>query len=116
MIADLGAGKRGVLVIDMEGGAGAFSQELRLATALHRDEPPRRLVNAMTYGEQAVIAHDNGFVRPKGGGDPLPFRRFVNQTGVVVKQGVILIKGARILRDWIEQTAQGGPAFAVERV
>src|SRR3982751_4887198 len=44
--------------VDLERGAGRLRHELHLARPLHRDVPPRRLVQAATDGEQTVVAED----------------------------------------------------------
>ena len=49
---------RGVLVVDLLRLAGRHRQQLRLARALHRDEPERCLVDRLADREQAVVLVD----------------------------------------------------------
>src|SRR5579875_1802367 len=67
-------------------------------------------------GEQAVVAQDHRFVVAEGMGDPLALLGVDHHPGVVVEQGVVLVEGADVLGDRLEEPAQGGQRLAVHRV
>src|SRR5882724_10500755 len=48
--------------IDLYWRAGRLGQQLRLATAVHGDEPPCRFLDALADGEQSVIPQNRRFV------------------------------------------------------
>src|SRR5437899_9786909 len=57
--AHLTGGSLRVLAVDEHRGARGLGHELRLARAIHGDEPPGGLVDAVADGEQAVVAQDD---------------------------------------------------------
>jgi hypothetical protein len=67
-------------VIDFYRRAGGFGEQLRLATAVHGDEPPRGFFDAVADGEQSVVAQDCGFALAESLRDALAFRRFANHS------------------------------------
>ena len=71
------AGEFGVIVFDQPQFASGLRQQLRMATALHRNEPPGGLVDRSADGQQSVVAQDDGFVLAERGGDALAFERVV---------------------------------------
>src|SRR5207302_9448619 len=92
MRADLRGGQGGILGVDEDRLAGCFGQELRMATPLHGDEPPRGFIDAMADSEQSVVAHDDRLVLTQRRGDTLPFYGFVNDAGEVLEKAVVLEK------------------------
>jgi hypothetical protein len=111
-----GVGVLGGFVGNFVGLAGGFGKQLGLARAVHGDEPPGGFVDGMADSEQAVIAEDGGFLRAEGAGDAVAFGSFLNDTGEILENDVILVKCASILGKRIEQAAERGPRFTVERV
>src|SRR4029077_14201126 len=91
-------------------------EQLDLARAVHGDEPPSGFVDGLADGEQAVIAEDGVFVRADAAGDAAAFENFFDDAGEILENDVIFVKRASILRERIEQAADGGPRFTVERV
>src|SRR5262245_13440996 len=114
--ADLLAGQFSVLVINQTQFAGGLGQQLRLATALHRNEPPGGLINRSADGQQSVVAQDDGFVLAERGGDALAFDRVVNHSRVIVEDAMVFIERTGVLSDRIERARQGRPRFAVHRM
>jgi hypothetical protein len=111
-----GVGVLGGFVGNFVGLAGGFGEQLGLARTVHGDEPPGGFVHGMADGEQAVIAKDGGLLRAEGAGDAVAFGGFLDDAGEILKDDVIFVKRASILRERIEQAAEGGPRFTVERV
>src|SRR5580704_15794384 len=93
-----------------------FRQQLRLARAVHGDEPPRRFVHGLPDRQQSVIAQNGRFLVAQLLGDAVAFVGFVDHAGEIVKHHVILVKRASILRQGIEQPPQRRPRLSVERV
>src|SRR5262249_23933977 len=54
---------RSHLVVDVVRFAGRHGEQLRLATALHRDEPEGGFVDRFAHREQTVVAVDRGLAR-----------------------------------------------------
>jgi len=100
--SDLFPGGKGGGVIDLFWGADPFRQQLSLTAAIHGDEPPGGLFDAVADGEQAVILENGGFALAEGLGDTLAFRCFVDDAGEIGENGVVFVKRASILRDGIE--------------
>jgi hypothetical protein len=109
-------GVAGGVVGNFVGLAGGFGEQLGLARAVHGDEPPSGFVHGMADSEQAVIAEDGGFLRAEGAGDAVAFGGFFDDAGEILENDVIFVKRASILGERIEQAAEGGPRFTVERV
>jgi len=109
-------GVLGGFVRDSAGLASGFGEQLRLAGAVHGNEPPGGFVDAVADGEQAVIAEDGGFFRSERAGDAVTFGSFLDDAAVIFKDHVILVKRASILRERIEQAAERGPGLAVQRM
>ena len=63
-----------------------------------------------------MVAEDGGLVVPEGVGDPLPLLEVEHHPGVVVEDGVVLVEGAHVLGDGVEQPGQRRPRLAVDRV
>src|SRR5882724_2201329 len=89
--------------IDLYRHAGRLGQQLRLATAVHGDEPPRRFLDALAHGEQSVIPQNHRLMFPESLRDARALRRFVDHAGKIREQSVVLVKRAGVLRDGIEQ-------------
>ena len=104
--SDLTARNQRILAIDGDGLACGFRQKLRLATAVHGDEPPGRFVDSFAHGEQPVIAQNRCLARTKRARDSFAFAGIVDDACEVVEDRVILKKRASILRDGIEQAAK----------
>ena len=109
-------GMLGGLVRDFVRLAGGFRQQLRVAGAVHGDEPPDGLINASAHGEQAVIAQDGGLLVAERAGDAVAFAGFLDDAGVIVEHRVVFVKRAGILREGIKRAAQRRPRFAVQRM
>src|ERR1035438_5651737 len=60
--AGLFAGVARVVGVHVQWGARRFGEQLRLARALHRDEPPRRFVDRLTDREESVVLMDGGLL------------------------------------------------------
>jgi len=96
--------------------AGGFCQQLRLAGAVHSDEPPNGFVNALAHSKQAVIAQDSCLLIAKRVGDAIAFGGFFDDAGVIVEHNVVLVKRASVLRERIEQPSERRPRFAEKRM
>jgi len=96
--------------------AGGFGEQLGLARAVHGDEPPSGFVDRVADSEQSVIAEDGGLLGAEGAGDAVAFGSFLDDAGEILENDVILVKCASVLGERIEQAAEGGPRFTVERV
>src|SRR5205823_3220683 len=105
----LAAREQCVLVADRDWFPGAFGKQLALAAALHGNEPPDCFLDRLASSQEAMITHDDGLPRAQRGSDARAFARLVDNAGEVLEYAVIFIKGARILRDRIEQSPQRGP-------
>src|SRR3984957_3955455 len=96
--SDLGRRLLGLLAVDEHRGPGGFGQQLRLAGALHGDEPPGRLVDRrLAHGQEAVIREDHGLVRAERMGDALSFLGVEHGTGVVAEHGMVAVERAGVL-------------------
>ncbi len=96
--------------------AGRFGEQLRLAGAVHGDEPPGGFVDGLPNRQKAMIAEDGGFFVAQRFGDAVAFIRAIDDAGVIVKHDVIFVERAGILRERIEQPSERGPRFAIERM
>src|SRR4051794_39690790 len=56
VVADLAGGDLRLLLVDQHRRPGRLGQQLRLARALHRDEPPGGLVDRVADREEPVVA------------------------------------------------------------
>ena len=101
LVCDRRAGR-----INFYGSAYSFCQELGLTTSFHGDEPPGGFVDGLAYGQQAVVAQDRCFLCAQGLGDALAFGTFKHDAGEIREYRVILVEGAGILRDGIEQASE----------
>ncbi len=70
----------------------------------------------MPDSEQAVVAQDDGLAVAEFVRDALAFLDIEDDSGVLVEQGMVLVEGARILGDRIEQPAERRPRLAVHRM
>src|SRR5262245_6581462 len=86
----LGLGERGVVGVDQHWLARRLGQQLGLAGTLHGDEPPGGLVHRLAHRQQSVIAKDYCLIAAEGVRDALAFFDVQDDTGVVVKQGVLV--------------------------
>lgn len=96
--------------------AGGLSKKLRLARAVHSNEPPGGFVDGVADGEQAVISQDDRLLGSESSSDTVTFGSFFNDAGVIVEDRVIFVEGAGILRERIEAAAERGPRLAVKRM
>ena len=85
LIADLRRAHQRVLVRDRDRLAGCLGQQLRVAAAVHRDEPPHRLVDGPADGQQPVIAQDDRLALAERLRDAVALRGLVDDAGVVVE-------------------------------
>ena len=67
-------------------------------------------------GQQSVIAQDDRFARAERARDAVALGGLVDHAGEIVEQAVVLIEGARVLRDRVEQAAERRPGLAVDGV
>ena len=94
--------------------ARGFGEKLRLAGAVHGNEPPGGLVDCVANGQEAVIPKDGGFFQAEGSSDAVAFGSFLDDAGVIVENRVIFIKRASILRERVQAAAERGPRLAVK--
>ncbi len=57
-------------------------------------------------GQQAMVAQDGCLPVAQGFGDAFAFGSFVNNAGEVSEQGVVIVEGAYVLGNWIQQAAE----------
>lgn len=96
-------------MIDLYWNTGGFGEQLGLATSVHGDEPPGGLLDGLAYREQAMILQDGRLVRTKSCRDAFTLGRLVHDAGEVREESVVLVKGAGILSDGIEQPPERRP-------
>src|SRR5262249_1157424 len=75
----------------------------------------RRLVHRVPDREEAVVAQDHRLLLAEGVGETLALLEVEDDARVVVEQGVVLVEGADVLRDRVEQPAERGPRLPVDR-
>ena len=109
-------GEGGADRVDLYGSAGGFGHQLGLAASFHGDEPPGGFVDGVAHGQQAMIAQDDCFPVAQGCGNSLTFGSLIDDSCEVCKQGMIVIKGADVLGDGIEQTTERRPGLSVQRM
>src|SRR6266436_2563622 len=102
--------------VDLYRHAGRFGEKLRLATAVHSDEPPCRFLDGLPDSEQSVVPQNRCFVFSESLSDARALRRLVDHAGKVREQSVVLVKRAGVLRDGIEQPPERRPRFPVHRM
>src|SRR5207302_1285851 len=91
-----------------------FGQQLRLAGAIHGNEPPSGFVDGVADGEQAMVAQNGGFLRSQSVSNAVALRGFFDEARVIVEQDVIVEKSTGILREGVEKTAQRGPGLSIK--
>jgi len=91
-----------------------FGEKLRVAGAVHGDEPPGGFVDRVAHGQEAVIPQDGRFFGAESPSDAVTLGSFLDDAGVIVEDRVIFIKRASILRERIEAATERGPRFAVK--
>ncbi len=91
-------------------------QELRVRGVVHGDEPPRGRLDCRTDGQQPVILQDDRLLLAERARKSHAFVLREHNPGERVEYGVILIEGARVLRERVERPAEGGPRFAISRM
>src|SRR5437870_3798894 len=96
--------------------ARGFREQLRLARAVHGDEPPSGFIDCVANGKQAVIAENGSFLRAKSMGDAVALRSFFDDAAVIVEHHVIFVKRAGILGERVEPAAKRRPRFAIKRM
>src|SRR5260370_17261287 len=87
-----------------------------MTTTVHGDEPPRRFLDAMANGDQSMIAQNRSFVSSESLRNPLALRRFIDHSGELRKESVVLVKRTGILSDRVEQPPERRPGFPVHRM
>src|SRR5215470_16641378 len=90
-----------------------FSEQLRLARAIHGNEPPCSFVNGVPDGKQAMIAENGGFLPANSAGDAIAFGGLLDNSSVIVEDDVIFVERTGVLCERIESAAKRGPRFAV---
>lgn len=93
-----------------------FREKLRLAGAVHGDEPPGSFVNAVANGKKAVIPQDGCLFGAKSASDSVAFGSVLDNAGVIIEDRMIFVKRTGILCDRIQAAAEGRPRFAVKRM
>ncbi len=116
LLTNLTAGDLGLLGIDGLRRAGRFGEELRLAGALHRDEPPRGGIDGLADRQQTVVLEDDRLGIGQRMGDALAFLEVEHDTAEVVVERVIAVERARVLRERIQLSGQRRPGLAVKRM
>ncbi len=104
------------LVVDQQGPPGRLRGELDLAGPLQGDEPPGRRVHRVADRQQPVVAQHERLAGTEGGGDAAALVGVDGDAGVGVVQGVVLVEGAALLGDGVQEVAQRGEGAAVHRV
>src|SRR2546429_8212199 len=94
--ADLRGRELRYLGLDQHGIPRRRREQLRLAGPLHRDEPPRRLVDGVADREQAVVAQDDGLAATEG-----------------VRQALALLEAEDAAREAVDQALALGEAAPV---
>src|SRR5882757_5377524 len=92
--ADLAAGEFSHVGVDQYRSACGLGHQLGMAGPLHGDEPPRRLLDRMADGEQAVVAQDCGLVVAEGVRDALALLEVKDDAGVLVEQRMVVVERA----------------------
>src|SRR5262249_39822748 len=92
--ADLLAGRPGIRSADRLRRSGRPGQQLRIATAIHGDEPPGRLFDRVTDRQQAVVSEDHRLAVAERGRDAPALARIEYYAGVVLEHRVIFEKRA----------------------
>ena len=87
-----------------------------MATAFHGDEPPRRLINRLSYCQQTMIAKDDGFAVAQRFGYAPALSRIVDDSSEIMKNRVVFIEGTGVLCDGVEQASERRPGLAVKRM
>ena len=109
-------GEAGIVFVDEDRLAGGIREQLGLAAAIHRDEPPDGLVDRLADGEQAVVAQDRGLAVTRERGRCACPPSVEDDARVVVEEHVVVIEGAGVLGDRVEEATERRPRFAVHRV
>ena len=115
-MADLPVGHCGTFVIDRDRRTSGHRQELRLATAFHRDVPPCGFVDGMADCEQSVVAKDGRLLHPEAFSDSQTFRGVKHHSGVVIEEHMVVVERARVLGNRIEKSAERRERFPVDRM
>ena len=84
--ADLAVGEARHVGVDEHRRARRLGEQLRLARALHRDEPAHRLVDRVADGEQPVVAQDHGLAVAERVRDALALFEVEHDARVVVEE------------------------------
>src|SRR5258705_8781000 len=114
--ADLAGRVLGHRRLDQNRRSRGFGHQLRVTRPLHRDEPPRRFLDGLADREQAVVAQDDGFAVAECMRDALAFLGVEDDARVGVEQRVVVVEGAGVLGDRVEQSGQRRPRLAVDRM
>src|SRR5437870_1745371 len=72
-VAYLAPRNQGMLVCNLDRLTGALRQQLRLATAVHGDEPPDGRLDTLPYRQQPVVAKDDRLRPPERLANAVPF-------------------------------------------
>src|SRR5215469_11630745 len=83
-----------------------FREQLRLAGAVHCDEPPGGFVDGVANGKQTVIAEDGRFPGAQSAGDAIALGSFFDHAAVIIEHHVIFVKCASILGERVEPAAK----------
>ena len=82
-----------------------------MAAPFHRHEPPHCFINRAADRNQAVVSQDCRLVRSERFRDPVAFAGLGNEYARVVEENMILVEGAGVLRDRVEDPADRGPGL-----
>jgi len=79
--------------------ARGFGQQLRLAGAIHGDEPPGGFVNGAPNGEQPVVEKDSRFFRSEDVSNAVAFGSFFDDAAIIIENDA-----ARLTSAWPSTT------------
>src|SRR5580698_8023661 len=93
-----------------------LGDELHLAGALHRDEPPHRLIDRSSDREQAVVLQDRSLLLADRFGYALALVEFDRHPAEIVIKRVVVIEGANVLGDRRERAPERRKSASVGRM
>jgi len=114
VLTDLHRRLLGHLVVYEHGVAGCLGEKLGLTGPLHRDEPPRGLVDRTPDREDPVVGQNRGLIVAQSVGDSCALFVVEHHAGVVIKDRMVAVERTGILGQGIERSAKRGPRLAVE--
>ena len=116
LTADLFAGEACSLRANQRRRARRLGHELRLTTALQQKIPEDSRADVPTNGKKTMGLENDSLAIPQGSADPISLRRVKNHAPEVVEKRMILVEGAGVLTDGVQQSTEGRPRLAEHRV